>query len=599
MNLYVAGWGLTEQEEAAAVSCLQEIARDYPVLDAGTVWRTPSGARAFAACVQSNATAKGPRQYIHQQRNEIVLFDGCMVDVDEHLGAMRADKLAANWQSLPMRLEGSFSILRIRPQIPEMELLTDSLGLAQVFHALAAGKLMISNSVRILTRICQDSALDPLGVSMALSLDWASGDRTLNRAVQIVPGGAHWHWTTGADANPIRLQRNFQADLFKSRKEKISCLEANKLSDRMIAMLRAFGDGYKLQCPLTGGRDSRLLLSLLLRGKISAEYYTEATTGEKDIKTAAAIADRFHLPHRIHRPSISSDQWDALAAKLVRQNDGLVSLWQLADVIPEAREQREMPIRLLGIGGEIARRFYCDPKVLLLKSNDFAGATRWLERQTLHCYNGIVMEPAMLLARQFLREWVLERADTGYSVAELPDLFYAFERVRRWAGGNSRKIQESHDLFAPLCTRPFIETALQLPVWSRFSEPIHYQLIRLIPELHRIPFGGDSWLTQAPGLALPHLIVRKKVLYPLARRSSHPIQIETETSFDIRKVVEREILKLRSFCMDRAGSPLWELVDRRRFEQVTDPDTGSGNRAPYVGILCQIATLFYYEALQD
>jgi len=600
MNLYVAGWDLTEQEQVTATDSLREVACDYPSLDADSLWRAPEG-RAFAACIQSNTAARGSRQYIYQKPDEIVLFDGCMVDIDGRLNAMCASELSANWEILPARLEGRFSILRIRPQTSEMELLTDFMGMTQVFHATVNGKLIISNSVRVLTRICQDSALDPLGASLMLSLGWPSGDRTLNQAVQIVPGGAHWRWGSGAQTKPVQPQSASPAHLVGLRKKKFKYSEAGKLSDCMVAMLRTLGNSYKLQCPLTGGRDTRLLLALLLRGRLSAEYYTDASTNPEDLDTAIALANRFHLSHRVHRPSadIPEDQWDTLTARLVRQNDGMVGLWQLADIMPETYGQAEMPVRLFGIGGEIARRFYANPSILLLKRGDINGAARWLGNK-LHDYNGIVREPAMALSHQFLRDWVAQAADAGYSTAEMPDVFYTFERVRRWAGAgaSSRKVQNSFDLFAPLCTRPFVEAAFRLPVLNRFAEPLHYQLIRLIPELHRMPFGGDSWLTQMPSMALPQLIIRKKILPPLARKLRLTASPKETRSFDISEVLMSNLPKIRTFCMDHAKSPLWEFVDRNRFEQITAPDFERSQLTLYTEILSQIATLFYYEAFQ-
>lgn len=595
MNLYVAGWDLTEQDQTTAVRCLQEISRDYPSLDASMAWRAPQG-RAFAACVQSDPLKRGTRQYIHEQPNEIVLFDGCMADSSGALNAMRADNLAVHWPDLPDRLEGNFSIVRICPQAPSMELLTDFLGMAQVFRTKFHGKVVISNSVRILTRMSQDDALDPLGVSLTLSLGWAGGDRTLNRAVQIVPGNTHWKWTGGTGSEPVQLRRDYQAALVQAEKKTIGQEDAITLSNRMITMLRALGDKYRLQCPLTGGRDSRLMLSFLLRSNLSSDYYTDATNKEEDVRTAVDITNTLRLPLRIHRPSTEyvCDQWDALLAKLIRQNDGLVSLWQIANMIPGEYTTPEMPVRLYGNGGEIARRHYNHPQVLLLKNNGQAGAAKWLEKHTMSSHSGLVNDSAMALARQHMHHWVERTMDDGYSVAELPDCFYTFERVRRWVGSNSRKVQDTLDIFAPLCTKAFVESAFRLPVWSRFSEPIHYQLTRLVPELHKLPFGSTPWPTQIPGLALPHLALSKKIIQPLAKKLSRASQSPEGLSFDIHKLVNRQRLNLRTFCLDHTDSSLWNFVDRDRFEETTRSDIDARN----TDILCQIATLFYYEVFQ-
>lgn len=600
MNLYLAGWNLTEKEQDTATRCLQEISRDYPSLDADSAWRTPAGA-AFAACVHSDAAVSGSRQYLYQQSDEVVLFDGCMVDVDGQMDAMRAGSLASHWDDLPARLEGVFSAVRIQYQVPSMEVVTDPLGMAQVFYAMINGKLVISNSVRVLTRLCGDSSLDPLGSSLMLCLGWVSGDCTLNRAVKIMPGGSRWLWKGNAASEPIRNQYYSRANLVLQDKTRLRSQEVHELGDQLTSMLGTLGDNYKLQCPLTGGRDSRLMLSLLLRDNLSADIYTDASTGEADLNCAINVARELQLPHRIYRPNIeiSDDLWQRLVVKLVRQNDGMVSLWQLADVMPEEGTHPEMPIRFNGLGGEIARRYYADPTVFLLGGKDLTGAAKWLAGQVLHSHGGIVSEGAMLLGREFLNDWVSQMAESGFRVTDLPDCFYTFERVRRWAGGNSRKVQESMGWFAPMCTRPFVETAFRVPVWGRYSESVHYQLIKLHPKLHRLPFGGSPWLSQVPGLALPQLIVRRKMIKPLAKQWRPRPSVSPESMFDIHKVIDAKRHALQTFCLDQASSSIWDYVDRDRFEQVTSPNADTLTRASHIDILCQIATLFYYEAFQD
>ena len=475
------------------------------------------------------------------------------------------------------------------------------LGMAQVFYARINGKLVISNSVRVLTHLCGDSSLDPLGSSLMLSLGWAGGDCTLNRAVKIMPGGSRWHWRGSEASEPLRNQYYSPSNLVYPDKTRLKCQKVHELSDQLTSMLRTLGDHYKLQCPLTGGRDSRLMLSLLLRANLSADVYTDASTGEADLNCAINVARELQLPHRICRPNIeiSDDLWETLVLKLVRQNDGMVSLWQLADAMQEERTHPEMPIRFNGLGGEIARRYYADPTVFLLGGKDLAGAAKWLAGQVLHSHGGIVTEAAMLLGREFLNEWVSQMADSGFRVTDLPDCFYAFERVRRWAGGNSRKVQESMGWFAPMCTRPFVETAFRVPVCGRYSESVHYQLIKLHPKLHRLPFGGAPWLSQLPGLALPQLIVRGKVIKPLATQWRSRPSVSPEAMFDIHNVIDAKRDTLRTFCLDQASSSIWDYVDRDRFELVTSPNADSLSRTAHIGILCQIATLFYYEAFQD
>ena len=97
-----------------------------------------------------------------------------------------------------------------------------------------------------------------------------------------------------------------------------------------------------VDAPITAGLDSRLLMALLRAGDVEATYYT---TGEEENPDVPARAGAGPLDRRAPRgpsrarPGVVAD-WRRSARRAVSQNDGMVSLWQVADTIPSERKPR-------------------------------------------------------------------------------------------------------------------------------------------------------------------------------------------------------------------------------------------------------------------
>ncbi len=125
-----------------------------------------------------------------------------------------------------------------------------------------------------------------------------------------------------------------------------------------------------IECPITAGRDSRLLAALLVRNGISAEYFSSGPLSSPDVTIGTAVAKRLNLPHRAgvipHRAPNEQEldnaavlaQWATASRRLLGQTDGMVTLANIANAIGHPQQIDRLRIHLYGIGGEIARPFY-------------------------------------------------------------------------------------------------------------------------------------------------------------------------------------------------------------------------------------------------
>jgi hypothetical protein len=601
MNLFVAGWNVPKERHAAAIAGLRRMIDVFPQLDASTLWqRSSAGGTVFAASMHTAGPAAAPRRYVWHAGDRSVFYCGLPVAADGAFAAHCADDLAARWDHLADHLEGQYAALRIVDEPPRLELITDTLGMEQVFYSHQGDSWLVSNSVRLLERIGGPRPLDELGVSLYLGIGWAGDDRTLRDGIRVIPGGQHWTWQAG-DVEPRRRICFGPTDLARQPRRALNAARVERLANDLMQLCRSLGQSFPLESPLTGGRDSRLLAALLIRAGVSARYVTAGEPSSADAQIGAAIAQAFDLPHTIVTITEADvvNRWDDLAWSYVRQNDGLSSLWEIASVLELAPHVERLKVGLWGIGGEIARGFYGEPR-LYLNGRDVASVQRYLVEKKVADAGGLVRREATALARDYVHRFVRECVAMGFAPVDAPDVFYAFQRVGRWGGNNARRVMPIQDLFTPFSSRAFVSAAFALPASQRYTEPLHYSLMRrLSPELHRLPFDGKPWRAQQPWfnlLKVQGVALWRRVQRRSGSRSSSKRSPDKPAAFDRGGWFEGKRQQALSVCLDQVDSPLWNFVDRSVFERLMSSATEPDRRWRYRSALYGIATLFYYEA---
>lgn len=585
--MFIAGWNLSAQERVRAFGAFGGMVEVYPQLDPGSAWQVSSG-KAWAAGMHDPYDDRQNRQYVFRAEQETVIFDGCPVDRTGRFWALDAAALAVHWSLLPEVLEGQFVVLRIRVG-GGLDVITDFLGMSQVYYRQEGPVCWISNSVELIVRSSGATGIDPLGASLALSLGWVGADRTLMRGVRVIPPGACWKWRE-SQGYPIADQyftpRHLSSLGRTHRFTRQDALELRENLTGMCRLLAQFSDC--LSCPITGGRDSRVLVSLMQHGSLQGSFYTDGEPGSGEVEISRRIAGKLGLAHTTVQKDIRAIEavWDDLSRMLIRQNDGLVSLWQVADLWHPSGSPGRMG--LWGIGGEIARGNYSNPR-LFVGRKGVEDVKQFLIGRVLDDHHGLVRAEAFEAAQEFLGTWVNEMTGEGVEPVDMPDFFYTYERIRRWAGSNARKIRPVHDLFSPFCTRAFVTEAFRLTAAYRYSEPLHYELLRLDPVLHAIPFLKEPWRPQMPAVNMVSAVWRKRVKARLSARN-----MDSGSPSIQALLMQKRWRHFREFCLDQRSSPLWGFIDRNRFEAVMggQPDL---RLCHDMGLeLFQIFTLFYY-----
>jgi hypothetical protein len=626
VNLFVLGWSLSPEMQQAALSALRSMPKVYPQLDPETLWQFASAPkRVFAAAMHPGEAVVAPRQYIVEQDGAAVLYDGLPVESSAAFPAFQARELLSHWgPDLGGRLDGQFVIARVSSDPPQLEILTDFLGRQPLFCQRLRAGWLISNSVYAIEQIAGVSDLDPLGASTFLTMGWVSGGRTLRRAVRPVPPGQHWTWRQ-ADAEPGHVTYCSPADLAGQEWQQLTPAYLEQLADEITQPLCSLSEGFgTVKSALTGGRDSRLIMLLMRRAGLPARYWTAGEPGSRDLEIAAMIAKKLDLDY--HVVPLSGDvvvsHWDELRWKAVQRNDGMCHLAQMDNILDTPDELGRLDVSLWGLGGEAARGYATSPDFFLSRHTD-AGLCRYLSREYVKTHSGIVRPEAIELVQDYLSDCVERYQDIGVAPENVADIFYLFEHTGSRCRCSVRCSMPAVDCYGPLASRAFVEATYSQPVLRRPTEPLHYGLTYLLsPELHGVPYEKDnaafkkrSWRDQRPVVNMAQMIgsdlkrnARRSVRKLLrrqapGRRPSRPQATSVPSQPPVRDReywLQSKREQIREMCLDRSSSPIWNYVDRAKFEEYTAvPGGPSLPTSQYLGGLYVALTLFSYEAFNE
>lgn len=604
MNLFFLSWNLPINARAGVKSQFIKMKPIFPLLDVETISVFGDIGPIYAVCMSNPLTVCHPRQYVSQNKDHVTIFDGCLVDMKDKMAANRADQLAIHWDTLEDRIEGHFFAAKMDFNVPKLEIKNDYLGFHPVYYRRVGDAWVISNSIHLINKIIGRTGFDPIGISMFVGFGgWVGGDRTLDSEVFILPGGQHWTWS-GDQKEPIKKTYFPRSRFVLQKKGNLTGL-IEELGDELSSMLCLIPKNYGgvIDAPITAGKDSRLITSVLLKNGIDAMFFTGGDPNSIDFTIGGYIARRLKLKHNVNKEIVNDDivldNWDANVERMLNVTDGMVTLAHIANVAKPPEEVAALNIHLYGAGGEIGRKWFEDTQFYFLNGLGKKYVLQTLNKTCIKNSN-LILPEARAACQKHLNTFVDEALDDGYALADLPTVFCTYELIRRWGGGNYRQIVSYTDVFVPLCTKPFVRAALSLSPIQRYSDLLHYELTKInAPELFELPLEFE-WKSQstianyAKLLSAPvhQRILRKPILRFLEKPSHGTKRPNRET--ERLNWFENKRSAIRERCLDDESSVVWESIDRNRFEQLTRSDSQSDERKRHIKVLYDAVTAIYY-----
>jgi hypothetical protein len=537
----------------------------FPQLDPATLAldRSDSG-RLACARISHAPDVAAPRRYAAARDGALVLFDGFPLERHGRFAAHDAAVLAEHWTELPGVLEGIFSAVRVDLRRDRVECLVDAVGLAPVFTYRTRDLVLLANSVEALRHLAGLREPDVLGLASLVALGWPAGGRTLFAGVRFLAGGG-----------PHRLDADgtTSAGLLTPATVLAGARDRPPLpAGQLLATVRAAGaTGAPLASALTAGRDTRVLLALTRAARADVAFYTSGPPEDIDVQIARRLAERFALRHSVllPRPPDSLDAWAAQTTSFVLRGDGLSPIESISDHLDHDGVPVRLGLELWGIAGEVGRTMRLVKASLaaltpLLRSS--YEVQRRMAQRSVEDSSGLLGPDALGEVRGWLDDFVAARRAEGWRADAILQVLFTFGRLRHWSARGVRRAAATTDLYSPFACRAYVEHCFGLSAAARCVEQPHRRLIdayapEVDAERYEMPWGPRD-----PRLALPGVlrVGAGRLASRLRGRASGgpppPPPPLGPRWFEAGLELHREV------ALSSPSSPLWDVVDRRRYE---------------------------------
>lgn len=249
----------------------------------------------------------------------------------------------------------------------------------------------------------------------------------------------------------------------------------------------------KISCGLTGGKDTRLIVSVLKHLDISnVETHTSGFADHPDVVIAGRIASILNLPHSINSPEIMTENGEEYLTHdiLKRTRDILFA----ADGILSAhynisRSLIFNPDKIIlgGHGGELVRSgFYKTRQPKADYANTFFNKKFMYFNQFLH-------DEFVQSYQSQILEWKSRQKDWLTALDLIDKYFLHFDVGRRSAAARSAN-SLCYYLYQPFFDAILVKLLLRIKTSYRLQDNVSYNLLkRFAPQLIDIPFFGEHW----------------------------------------------------------------------------------------------------------
>jgi hypothetical protein len=483
VNLFLIRWspnGATDSpDEAAALeSLLSELGSPGIRVQE---WSAPSGALRL---VHAALPAAGGERYVHYDERRMALFAGRPIQWNGEFDADGRRPLDARLHLEPSGwdgLDGRYAAARYDNGV--LEVRTDAMGAYPLYAATARASRWISNSAELLRRVSGSSESDPLVLASLIAGGWSLSGHPRWAGVRRLPRGVIARFERPGEPTFTEvLPTSRMAEMFGSG------FDAEAAARTLVAGVRALADcpGRRSVVPLTGGRDSRLVLAAALRAGIDFEAFTYGREGDLEVRIAKRLCEVAGVSHSVVQHPGLSDALDA-PERLRLVAPGLASIEDSS-----ARDRGAPPaLWHSGQGGEIARSYFGRGPDAGAMSFDALAHRLYAEHFTGlgPRPDDILSEDARRLLTSYLDDWAREQVDAGVSPPDVPDAFYLLQRLAHWASSRQGHAEYHWETTSPLWHAQLLPHMLGVSPRGRSGELFHLSLLRSLgPELLEVRF---------------------------------------------------------------------------------------------------------------
>lgn len=589
MQLLAAIWNPTPPIRARVLDAVKRARRAWPQLDESTL-RELNGPGWCLVWMSSAPCAGACNRVGDQGRQADVGVVGLPVSSTSVIS--RADEAAREWPTADRWWEGQFLCVRGDHATGTLQLVNDPLGMRLCFAGKSGDTWVASNVAGVVAAGTGAKSFDRTALQLLLCVQGTGHGRCLIDGVTMIPGGSIWTWRPGS-SDPEEVSYFSDRTVRPLRASGLPEGEIDALVASMRSIVRAAGSsGRPLRAPITGGRDSRVIASMIAKEKIDCEFFTSAAPDSDEARTARGVAEKLGVSgrHTVTLPPTQDvvGQWNVLVDRLILQTDGMVSAWQAANVAGQEQASGSRPIVFGGHGGELARVPYSGISDVLWGLR----ASRILKvhpAQYTDSFEGLIRPEVLDFAHRYIRSCITRYLSEGGDPRNIPDTFAHWERQRARDGSAIRTGDAHRDGLYPFYCTAYMLAAFRCAVPTRYMSGLHEAIMkRVAPEVRAVPYSTLPAWWHRPAKDLARM-ANQWVNSPRFKRNK--VQHSKQQAW-----IKPLLPTVRSECLDVRSSVLWEYVDRSLFERLTAP-SNADSLSLHVDGLLKVYTLFAYARI--
>jgi asparagine synthetase B (glutamine-hydrolysing) len=577
VNLFVLGWSGERSADASAPdAALRRLLERLPFFPGRPVetWAAPSGTLA-AAWITHGPEQTGGVSYARAEASRLALFSGRPVHWTDEREADGRGPLDPAFYLEPSErwadsLDGRFAAARYDDADRTLEVASDAMGAYPIYEAHADGVRWTSNNAELLRDLAGARELEPSVLAPVLGGGWSLSGDPVWSGVRRVTYGCVRRLAPGKPAGRAELLPLPQVASMLG-----SGFDAARAGAVLVEGVRALADWPMRPSvvPVTGGRDSRVVLGAALRSGIRFESTTGGDEASPDVQVGRQLAEVGGVAHSIleHDPHGSVwDDWRRAAEIVDLTSSGTASLADAAG-FPLGPREGSLVLWHSGQGGEIARSYYGTGEGL-----DRDGLAALLARRFLGQRPGradVLSDSGRALVREQIGGWVDRQLGAGVDAADVPDMFYLQRRMGTWAGPSHGCVEYVRDTTSPLWSRRLLPDELGLPAGERARQLFHLRVLQKIaPELVEVPFeDGRGWPARRSAATLKVERARElagKAAAEARRRALARRQRADGPAPGADDPFARVLPEIRDTVLSQPGHQAWAVLDRARAERL-------------------------------
>jgi asparagine synthase (glutamine-hydrolysing) len=385
-------------------------------------------------------------------------------------------------------LKGSFCAAIVDNQAGQIVLVTDRLGSYPLYWFHLADRFVFASELRAALRAHPSPSLNPLAVADLLKFAFPMGDKTLASGVDLVPAASIVTYTVSTGAVTMKKYASL-ADLFQPTGiGETDYFESIKAAFSQ-SMSRATAGDHRYGLSLSGGLDTRVMLSALDRLQCPLSTFTLGGRGCADEVIADELSRMAHTKHRF--VALDHQYLDDLYStvdRMVALTDGMYVSHGFTEMLAlQGFEQSDCSVLLRGHAGELAKAstawpLHTDPRINAMTSK--SQFIPYMLARLTHVSRGNAARDV------FTDQWVraLDGADPQASLeaaigdvdlppADLCSYIYLKEYHRRVTVPSLEIFRNVTEVRMPFADIDFVRSVLQGPARWRDGVRIHQALI--------------------------------------------------------------------------------------------------------------------------